>query len=403
MKKRINALSLFANVGIAETYLKDIGIDVLVANEIDEKRVNFYKHLYPETNMVQGDITNQEIKDKIVDLSIQNDVQLIMATPPCQGMSTAGKKEKYDIRNILICHAVEVIKKVKPKYVFLENVPEQLNTYIEYDKKELLIPEYLKLIFGKDYVFNDEHVINAANYGVPQNRERAIILMVRKDVNKKWSFPKKEKHIITLEEAIGKYPSLDPELYDLSLEEQNKIFPHFQEKKEAASKLSKWHYPPKHIYRQVYSLMHTPTGQTAFNNIDEFKPKKSDGAFTKGFKNTYKRQNWDKPGFTVTMFNRTIGSQNNVHPGRYIGNDDNGNAVYSDARVLTIYELMTITTLPDNWNIPSWVSEHFIRQVIGEGIPPLLVKKIMIDIFTDYDITVYKFEVNKLESDKDVS
>lgn len=380
MKKRINALSLFANVGIAETYLKDIGIDVVVANEIDEKRVKFYKHLYPETDMIQGDITKKETKSKIVNLSKQKGVELIMATPPCQGMSTAGKKEKDDIRNILICHAVEIIQEIKPKYVFLENVPEQLNTYINFDGKEIRIPDYLKLTFGNDYILNDEYVINASNYGVPQNRERAIILMVRKDINKKWEFPKKEKHIITLEEAIGSYPSLDPELYDLPIEEQDKIFPHFQEKKLEGLNLSKWHYPPRHIHRQVYSLMHTPTGQTAFNNIDEFKPKKSDGTFTKGFKNTYKRQSWDKPGFTVTMFNRTIGSQNNVHPGRYIGTDNNGNPIYSDARVLTIFELMTITSLPKNWNIPSWASDHFIRQVIGEGIPPLMVKKIMMEL-----------------------
>lgn len=75
------------------------------------------------------------------------------------------------------------------------------------------------------------------------------------------------------------------------------------------------------------------------------------------------------------MYNRTIGSQNNVHPGRYIGKDSDGYDLYSDARVLSIYELMIITSLPHNWNIPEWASEHLIRQVIGEGIPPLLVKK----------------------------
>ena len=57
----MNALSLFANVGIAETYLQDIGIDVVVANELDEQRAKFYNHLYPQCDMVQGDITSQEI------------------------------------------------------------------------------------------------------------------------------------------------------------------------------------------------------------------------------------------------------------------------------------------------------------------------------------------------------
>lgn len=374
---KIKAMSLFANVGIAETYLNEIGIDVVVANEIERQRVRFYNHLYPSTQMIEGDITSKEIQDKLVELAKNEKVELIMATPPCQGMSTAGKKDKNDARNLLIKDAVKVIKEVKPKYIFFENVPEQLNTYIEYKNDEILIPDYLKKEFENDYYFNDNFIINAADYGVPQLRERAIILLTRKDVKKKWNFPKKNNEIVTMEKAIGNLPSLDPEIYDVPYEDQLRIFPDFEKKKAEGLNISKWHYPPKHVYRQVYSLMHTPTGETAFNNIDLFKPKKKDGTYTKGFKNTYKRQEWNKPAFTVTMFNRTIGSQNNVHPGRYIGKDKDGYDLYSDARVLTVYELMLVTSLPKNWDIPNWASEHFVRQVIGEGIPPLLVKKIM--------------------------
>lgn len=377
MTKKIKALSLFANVGIAETYLSDIEIDVVCANEIDAQRVRFYKHLYPNVDMITGDITKKEIKDKLIQKSLDYDIDLIMATPPCQGMSTAGKQDKNDERNILICHAVEIIKKVKPKYVFLENVPEQLITSILYNNKLIKIPDYLKAELGEFYNFNNEFVINACDYGVPQLRERAIILLVRKDLKKIWNFPKKEAKIITLKDAIGDLPQLDPEVSDISHDELINLFPNFEEKKENGLRISKWFYPPKHVYRQVYAMMHTPSGMSAFDNIDKFKPKKKDGSFTKGFKNTYKRQCWDKPAFTITMFNRTIGSQNNVHPGRYIGKDNEGYDIYSDARVLTIYELMIVSSLPTNWDIPDWASDHFIRQVIGEGIPPLLVKKIM--------------------------
>lgn len=374
---KIRAMSLFANVGIAETYLNEIGINVVIANELEHQRVKFYKHLYPYTNVVEGDITDSTVQNKLVELAKEEKVDLIMATPPCQGMSTAGKKDKNDIRNLLIRDAVRIIKRVKPKYVFFENVPEQLNTYIKYNNSEILIPDYLKQEFGKEYFFNNNFIVNAADYGVPQLRERAIILLSRKDTKKRWDFPKKSQEIITMEKAIGELPSLDPEIYDISYDEQLKVFPDFERKKTEGLKVSKWHYPPKHVYRQIYSLMHTPTGETAFNNIDLFKPKKKDGTYTKGFKNTYKRQEWNKPAFTVTMFNRTIGSQNNVHPGRFIGKDKDGYDLYSDARVLTVYELMLVTSLPKNWDIPNWASEHFVRQVIGEGIPPLLVKKIM--------------------------
>jgi DNA (cytosine-5)-methyltransferase 1 len=387
MKKNkiIKAISLFANVGIAETYLSDLNIDVVLANEIDKQRVKFYKHLYPKTKVIEGDITQDDIKKQIIQCAKKNEIDLLLATPPCQGMSTAGKMLKNDSRNLLITHAIDIIRELKPKFVFLENVPEQLKTKINYKNENILILEYIKKELGALYNFNTSYLVNAADYGVPQTRERSIILLSRKDVNYIWDFPAKDNNIVTLEDAIGYLPSLDPELYDLSKDEQDKIFPNYEQKKQAGLKVSKWHYPPKHVYRQVYSLMHTPSGKTAFDNIEELRPKKQDGSFVKGFKNTYKRQSWDKPGYTVTMYNRTIGSQNNVHPGRYIGKDENKYDLYSDARVLTIFELMLVTSLPTNWNIPDWASDHFIRQVIGEGIPPLLVKKIMKEMVLHYE------------------
>ena len=377
MPQNSKAMSLFANVGIAETYLSDCGIDIVVANEIDPARSKFYQHLYPETVMVEGDIKEPGVQAQLLDYARQEPIDLIMATPPCQGMSTAGKKDQNDERNFLITYAVKMVQDLKPKYVFLENVPEQLRTSIPYQGTKVLIPDYVQQELGKDYNFNDQFVMDAEDYSVPQTRERAIMLLTRKDLSYVWQTPPKHDHIITMAEAIGDLSSLDPEVHDLPLADRQKLFPDFEQKKAAGLKVSPWHYPPRHIHRQVVSLMHTPTGETAFHNIDQFKPRKQDGTLVKGFKNTYKRQAWDRPGYTITMYNRTIGSQNNVHPGRYLGKDQDGFDIYSDARVLTVFELMRIMSLPDNWNIPSWASEHFVRQVIGEGIPPMLVKNIM--------------------------
>ncbi len=349
--KKINALSLFANVGIAETYLHEIGINVVIANEIDPRRVRFYKHLYPKVNMIEGDITDSVVKTEIIEESKKNNVDLILATPPCQGMSTAGKMEKWDIRNLLICHAVEIIKSIRPKFVFLENVPQQLVTEIMFHGTAMSIPEYVKCELENDYVFNDNNLIEASDYGIPQFRERAIMLLVRRDINIKWSFPPKEK-VVTLRDAIGDLPSVDPEIYDVPYEKMIELQPDFEKKKKAALAVSKWHYPPRHIYRQVVSMMHTPTGKTAFDNIERFQPRKKNGQLVAGFKNTYKRQEWDKPGTTVTMYSREISSQSNVHPGRYLGIDSEGFDLFSDARVMTIYELMIMMSLPYDWNIP---------------------------------------------------
>ena len=153
------------------------------------------------------------------------------------------------------------------------------------------------------------------------------------------------------------------------------IFPEYEEKKERALEISRWNIPPHHIKRQVVSMIHTPTGKTAFDN-EKYFPVKENGTPVKGYRNTYKRQNWDTPAYTVTMDNRKISSQNNVHPGRYLGKDKNGDDVYSDARTLTLYELMLVMSLPSDWPVPEKTSEAFLRRIIGEGIPPLFVKKV---------------------------
>ena len=199
-KQVINTMSLFANVGIAETYLHDIGINVVVANEIDKQRVNFYKHLYPNTNVIEGDIQNENIKNELIKVGKAQNIELIMATPPCQGMSTAGKKLKNDVRNLLITHAIDIVKVLKPKFVFFENVPEQLKTKIVCDDKYVLIPDYIKQELEYLYNFNTSYLINAADYGVPQTRERSIILLSRKDLKYKWEFPQKDNNIVTLED-----------------------------------------------------------------------------------------------------------------------------------------------------------------------------------------------------------
>ena len=369
----LNGLSLFANVGIAEAYLKNIGIDIVIANEIDEKRAKFYQEIYSDAHMICGDIVEENVRSEIVKEAKEKNVEFIIATPPCQGMSEAGLRLEFDPRNQLIFYAVDVIKKVKPKFVLLENVPKQLTTKIEYNGEIILIPEYIKKELGSEYRFNKETLVMAKDYGVPQLRERNIFLLVKKELNYIWEFPRKQKEI-TLEDAIGKLPSLDPLLRE-GIDETIKKFPRYEEKRMEGLQVSKWHYPPKHSWKQVEWMMHTPTGKSAIYN-EIYYPQKIDGTPVKAHHNHYRRLKWDMPCRTVTQNNGVISSLACVHPGRqYIS--DNGEILYSDPRVLTIYELMIVMSLPLDWNIPSWAGETFIRHVFGEGIPSKLVKAIV--------------------------
>ena len=301
-------------------------------------------------------------------------VDCIMATPPCQGMSTAGQLDEDDERNRLVIPVIKAVHILKPNYIFIENVPNFFNTSIQVNDKNILIPDYINDELGNEYEIR-KYIINTKDYSVPQVRERAIFLITKKGLDNIWVLPDPDKKIITMRDAIGNIPSIDPFIKDISKEERDAMFPEYEAKKKRALKISRWNIPPHHVKRQVISMMHTPTGETAFDNKKYF-PVKENGTPVKGYRNTYKRQNWDTPAYTVTMDNRKISSQNNVHPGRYLGVDENGDTIYSDARTLTLYELMLVMSLPSNWPVPEKTSEAFLRRIIGEGIPPLFVKKV---------------------------
>ena len=345
----IKGASMFSGGGIAETYFKKAGIDIVVANELIPKRGKFYQDMYPDSKMIIGDITDSDIKKKFMDL-IEDDVKFLIATPPCQGVSTLGLNKhldqmQTDSRNYLVFHIFEVIDKFDFDYILIENVSRILSLYFPYNDSFFTLEEILKDKYSDKYVV-EARDLNAKDYGVPQSRPRAIFKMYKKD--KKWPWPDTQKEI-TLREAIGDLPSL-----------------------ESGEKSSlKYHYAKEHNEREIECMKHTPEGCSALKN-EIYYPKKKDGSRVKGFHNTYKRMKWDAPAPARTMNCGNIGSHNNVHPGRKL---DDG--TYSDARVLTLRELFIVSSLPVEWEIPNWASDAFIRQVIGEAIPPMLAFNIV--------------------------
>ena len=368
---KLRGLSLFANVGIAEAYFPYIGLDVKVANELLPDRARFYYDLYKDTKMICGDITNDDLRTRIIEESKAENVNFIMATPPCQGMSRVGKMDKYDVRNQLIYYAVDVIKRIKPEYVLIENVTTILKTHIVVDGVDMLIPEYLVKELD-DYRFNENTKVKAMYYSIPQMRLRNIYLLVRKDKNITWEFPP-HTPIVTLRDAIGNLPSVDPLLREgIALTKEK--FPQYEIKKMEAAKVSKWHRPPVHSWRMVEWMMHTPSNESAINNEVYF-PKKENGERVKAHYNQYRRLAWDTPCRCLTQNTGVISSLACVHPG--LPYKHLGKTLYSEPRVLTLYEVMIVSSLPLDWPIPEWASENFIRKVIGEGIPSRLIKVII--------------------------
>jgi len=350
VKTRLSALSLFAGGGIAETYFKEIGIDITVANELLQDRAEFFQYCYKTCHMIVGDIGDEKIFDSIIESARKNNVKFVIATPPCQGMSTLGTKQyATDARNELFWNVIKTIDLLEPDYTLIENVPKFIKLFFEYDGQSLNIVEILERHLGEKYTI-DMKVINAMNYGIPQSRPRAIIKIYKKGLS--WPWPKEVPHIITLKEAIGDLPSLDPgETSDY-----------------------KWHTAKGFSTAQTEALRYTPEGKSALTN-EVFYPKKPNGERVKGFHNTYKRMKWDEPAPARTTNSYLVSGHNNVHPGRLLEN-----GLRSDPRVLTLRELIIVSSLPLTWNIPENSKEQFVRELIGEAIPSLLSKVIVQEI-----------------------
>ena len=343
---------MFSSAGIAEQYLADAGIDIFVANELLLDRAQLYRNLYPSTNMICGDITDDKVFTSVVD-AFTGKLDFLIASPPCQGMSIAGKNRHIsqmldDKRNFLVFRIIEMIRLKSPDFVLIENVPAFLKLKLPFEGRLMKITEILEEDFGGEYIITPM-VYDSADYGVPQRRQRAMLRMYRK--NRSWGEPEKLP-TVTVRMAIGNLPSLEAgEKSDL-----------------------KWHFARKHSTAHIEWMRHTPTGQSAFDN-PEFYPTRPDGTRIKSYGTTYRRMKWDEPAPTITMRNDAISSQQNVHPGRAFGN-----GLYSDARVLTPLELMLLSSLPADWNIPDDTPEILIRKCIGECIPPLMVKQIVSQI-----------------------
>ena len=345
----IKGASMFASAGIGETYFKKAGINIVIANELLPKRGQFYSEMNPNSKMIIGDIREENVKKMFIN-SITSDVKFLVATPPCQGISNLGKNRTNDDklkdqRNYLIFEIIDVIDQRNFDYIMIENVPGFLKILLPYKNELRTIEEILNEKYSDKY--NVEiRVLNAKDYGVPQSRPRAIIKMYKKGLS--WEWPKEQKEI-TLREAIGDLPSLESG-------ETSKI---------------KFHSARKHISNHILWMKHTPTGCSAHDN-KEFYPVKKDGTKIRGFNATYKRMRWDTPASALTMRSDAISSQENVHPGR-----KNSDGTYSDARVLTLRELFIVESLPAEWGIPDWATDTFIRQIIGEAVPPMLAYNIV--------------------------
>lgn len=414
-----NAISLFSSSGVGDLGLKANNIDTVIGCELLEERMNLFRSNYSNAKFFQGDIWT--LKDEIIEYyngKYSEPPFLILATPPCQGMSSNGMgkmlndyrkglRPKMDERNRLIIPALEIIKALKPQWVILENVANMTNTLIYDESNELInIIDYIKRSLGTDY-FGEPIVIDAADYGVPQHRKRLITVLSRNDnETAKRAFQSRGKlipdythsmddtlfthHWVTLREAIGDLPNLRAEkgqnkaqgfngLHKVPLLDEKKLF-WIDNTKEGDTAFSNQCVNPKCGYQgnKTHGASHDKDGINKPHTDTPLYCEKcgsllprpwvedkttGEKRLMKGFVSAYKRMKWDEPASTLTQNFQYACSDNKIHP--------------SQSRVLSLYEGLVLQSIADydySFKVNGKTcSDGLIRDTIGESVPPRVI------------------------------
>ncbi len=377
---RLTYISLFSGAGVGCYGFKMHGFECIATNEIVERRINvqkFNEKCKYETGYICGDITEESVKQHLLGEVERwkkhekiNNVTVVVATPPCQGMSVANHKkaENEIVRNSLVIESIKIIEEISPLFFIFENVPAFMKTICtDTDRVEKPISEAIEAHLGDKYATYSQ-VINFKNYGACSSRSRTVVIGVRKDLSDFISpfelFPDYQEEK-TLREVIGNLPALR-EFGEISTTDIYHAFRVY----------------PEHMRSWISDLKE---GESAFDQSDISKVphKVVNGEIVVNIRKNgdkYRRQYWDKVGPCIHTRNDQLASQNTIHP--------------SDDRVFSIRELMMMMTIPSSFkwtNIPEQTlnslsiekkraflkkEEIKIRQCLGEAVPTAIFDSI---------------------------
>ena len=370
-------ISLFSSAGVGCYGFKLEGYDCIATNELIKRRIDIQRlnqKCIFETGYINKDITQDDTKLDILNevnkwKEMGNDfVDVIIATPPCQGMSVANRKQNPTnfTKNSLVVESIQLIKSIEPNFFVFENVPAFMKTLCAAPcGTPETISKVIKDELGDIYTYEDK-TLNFKDYGSNSSRRRTLVIGVHKriqDVFPQDLFPdiQKEK---TLKETIGHLPSLSWGEFD-----KNDFYHQFRTYK-----------------KEMFDWVHnTPMGKSAFDNPNPMhRPHQIiNGKYvlnTNKLSSKYTRQHWNNVGPCIHTRNDQMASQNTIHP--------------QDDRVFSIRELMILMTIPDSFK---WIDmdidelnklsyeekikilkkhEINIRQSIGEAVPTIILQQI---------------------------
>lgn len=311
----MNYVDLFSGAGGLSLGFEMTGFNNVFSIEYDKKIAETYKKNFPTHNLLVKDI--QEITDdEIITLQHNQEVDVVIGGPPCQGFSLAGRIGRSfveDKRNYLFKEFARVVKIIEPKMFVMENVARM----ISHNKGQTILEiktEFESLGYNVQY-----KVLQAADYGVPQKRQRIFIVGTK---NKEFNFPTPIGTTITVKEAIGDLPPLKS-----------------GERSEVPN-----HFAMNHSSQMLKKMSYIGDGGDRNQIPEDLRPKTGDIR-------KYIRYDSKKPSVTVTGDMRKI-----FH--------------YEQNRALTPRELARLQSFPDSFIFEG--NSISIQQQIGNAVPPLL-------------------------------
>ena len=356
----LKVVSLFSGGGGLDIGFKSAGYDIIWAIDNNANAAATYKENIGE-HIVCADITQ-------IDINQIPKADIVIGGPPCQSFSLAGNRHVEDARGQLVWKYIQIIDHIKPKAFVFENVTGLLSA--KNSKKEKII-DLLKAAFEQIVSSITLQVLNAADYGVPQQRKRVIIVGL-KDASV-YTFPMPThnangvglKKYVSVKEALGdlgtatsdengsaQYTSPPQnELQNKMRGESLGVTEHFIPKMSALDKFICKHVKPGGNYMDIPSNV----------NSSRIRRLQKEGGHT----TCYGRMDPSKPSYTInTYFNRpNVGC--NIH--------------YSEDRLITVREALRLQSFPDSYRIVS-SSKQGRNLIVGNAVPPMLAEIIAISL-----------------------
>lgn len=328
----------------------------MVALDFDEHAANTFKKNMPYAEVVVGDITEAKIKEKVVALSQKAGVNMIVGGPPCQGYSMKGKKlGLQDPRNFLFREYLDLVQRLQPDVFVIENVKGLLLSANGWFKDQIV-----STIESLGYTVRFG-ILNAANFGVPQARERAIFIC-----SKHGAIELPEATVnnrVTVRDAIEDLAYLESNEGDFLQDYITEPKSAYQIMMRAGSKKLYNHKASNHKQIAIDKLKMIPPEQGK-----EFLPEELHGK--QKFKTTWGRLKWDEVSPTIdTRFDASSNGTNN-HPFLH--------------RAITPREAARIQSFDDNFIF--YGSKVCVRKQVGNAVPPLLAKAIADKIANTFEL-----------------